>query len=179
MPDAKPFSDEELEGISAWGRCYNNIEILKMGSEKCFKRFLATIAEYKEALDSAMRQVSSLNRGNIADHRRIEELEEYAEELRGEFTDQAATIAARDRRIEELEITNRELELRLINLGKQYRELSKHPDNTDQAAAIKQLRGENEELQQCIDTDSAGVPITINWEKARALYKRIKALKEG
>lgn len=69
MADAKPYSDEQIEIITGVLMSMPTID---------YRRFLATIAEYKEALDSAMRQVSSLNLGNIADGKRI--------------ADQAATI---------------------------------------------------------------------------------------
>jgi hypothetical protein len=46
--EPKPFSDEELEKIRAWGYWYNNTEIMKLGNDVAFQRFLATIDALKK-----------------------------------------------------------------------------------------------------------------------------------
>lgn len=128
MADAKPFNDEEIKGFNEVYKEVDELSSGMTNDEiEVHRRFLATIAadrkrieklsngmverqeivaeqaatidQYKKALDSAMRQVSGLNKGNIADHKRIEELEKHVElntaikkDHRVEMKQQAATI---------------------------------------------------------------------------------------
>jgi hypothetical protein len=159
MADPKAFSGEQIQVFQDW--IDGKLDHYPLGYDAdrdariIIKGFLATIAEYKQVLGSAMRQVSDLNKGNIADRKRIEGLENQNKTLRVHFlsqmTELRAFIEPAKRTLEKAMhvVCNNDPEQENVVVAKI---LSLNTKITDQTAEIERLRGLLEPLMENVKT---------------------------
>lgn len=175
MAEKKPFSDEELQGLKQ-----GDFRLTEKFSGEIvanwIDRFLETIAGREEKLKNIESDLEDYKYFVKQRNERIAADRKWIEKLSNGMVERQEIIAEQRKRIEELEKINKvHRDLRPDETGV-LKIIELKEDTLRQAATIERLRVENEELQLLSASILNGVPITINWEKARALYKRIKAL---
>lgn len=163
---AEAFTDEE-------------IELIRNDSEKWLRthiwrhidRFLDTITQYEKALDSAMRQVSSLNEGNITDRKLIKELRQIKESDTATKKDHRVKMKADRKRIEELELAGEDMDKTMSNIARLSNEKSK--TIADQTATIERLKSDCRDMTDLLRRWIKGF---TEAESVDGIYKVTQAL---